>query len=180
MVVMTEESKTKSRFLCMFSQKKTKQQPLLGNTPSTSTASTTTKGEFERLFDYFDENGDGKISPSELRNSMRTVGQDLSEEDAEAVVVSTDSDGDGLLGFDDFVKLVEVEGEEEKGRHLKEAFRVYVTEDDQDCITPKSLRQALRQLGEWKSIDECTVMIRHFDLNGDGVLSFDEFRLMMI
>jgi calcium-binding protein CML len=47
-------------------------------------------------------------------------------------------------------------------------------------ITPKSLRRMLSRLGESKSVDECTTMIAQFDLNGDGVLNFDEFRTMML
>ncbi|MQL96349.1 hypothetical protein Taro_029031 [Colocasia esculenta] len=148
-----------------------------------------------RVFQYWDEDGDGKISPSELRSCMRTVGEELSEEDAEEVVGSTDSDGDGLLGFEDFVRLVEVEGEEERTRDLRVAFGMYAAAPEgrklQDaveeggcctdaCITPKSLRRMLAKLGEWKSLDECRVMIQSFDLNGDGVLSFDEFRVMML
>lgn len=135
--------------------------------------------EFERVFRYFDVDGDGKISAAELCNCMRTVGQELSQEDAEAVVESTDSDGDGLLGFEDFIRLMEVEGEEEKGKDLMEAFGLYVIEGS-ECITPKSLRRMLCRLGESKTIEECKGMIRRFDLNGDGVLSFEEFKVMML
>lgn len=31
-----------------------------------------------------------------------------------------------------------------------------------------------------RRLDECQVMIRRFDLNGDGVLTFDEFKTMMM
>ncbi|ONK68773.1 uncharacterized protein A4U43_C05F15850 [Asparagus officinalis] len=135
--------------------------------------------DFWQVFQYFDENGDGKVSPSELRNGMRNIGEELSAEDAEAVLALSDSDGDGFLKFEEFVELVEVEGDEEKGEELKEAFQVYEMEG-RGCITPKSLRRALGMLGEKKSIEECKVMIRRFDLNGDGVISFDEFRVMMV
>ena len=47
------------------------------------------------------------------------------------------------------------------------------------CITPKSLKRVLGRLGQAKTMDECKSMIAHFDLNGDGVLNFDEFRIMM-
>ncbi|KAG1364173.1 putative calcium-binding protein CML31 [Cocos nucifera] len=146
---------------------------------STSSSITSGRREMERVFRYFDENGDGKISPAELRSRMRTAGEELSPEDAEAVVASSDSDGDGLLCYDDFVRLVDVEGEEEKARSLREAFGVYEMEG-RGCITPKSLQQALRKLGESRTNKECAAMIRRFDLNGDGVLSFDEFRIMML
>ncbi|KAG1326822.1 Calmodulin-like protein [Cocos nucifera] len=153
--------------------------PSGSNLSRLSTSSGSSERELERVFRYFDENGDGKISPAELRNCMRTVGEELSHEDVEAVVASSDSDGDGLLCYDDFVRLVDVEGEEEKVESLREAFRVYEMEG-QGCITPNSLKRALQRLGDSRTTKECLAMIRRFDLNGDGVLSFEEFRVMML
>lgn len=135
--------------------------------------------EFDCVFRYFDENGDGKISPEELRDCMNVIREEVSLEVAEEIVRSADSDGDGLLGFDDFVALVDVKEEEEKGRSLKEAFEMYEMKGE-GCITAKSLRRALRELGDLRSLKECEVMIRKFDENGDGVISFDEFRNMMM
>lgn len=169
----------------MLSPKKPEKKLLRVSTGSTLLGPSTSSGsgghELERVFRYFDENGDGKISPAELRSRMRTAGEELSHEDAEAVVASSDSDGDGLLCYGDFVRLVDVEGEgeEERERSLREAFGVYEMEG-RGCITPKSLKRVLRTLGESWTTKECMAMIRRFDLNGDGVLSFDEFRIMML
>ena len=138
--------------------------------------------ELKRLFDQFDVDGDGKISPAELQNCLRIVGEELSTEDAEDVVRLVDADGDGLLCFDEFANLVKVkdgESEEERGKCLLEAFRVYEM-DGEGCITPKSLRRVLRQLGQPKTIEECAAMIRRYDVNGDGVICFDEFKIMML
>jgi calcium-binding protein CML len=38
----------------------------------------------------------------------------------------------------------------------------------------------LAKLGEHRDIAECQAMICRFDLDGDGVLSFDEFKTMMM
>ncbi|XP_078443991.1 putative calcium-binding protein CML31 [Wolffia australiana] len=133
----------------------------------------------ERLFRRVDDNGDGKISPAEVRDCLRAVGEEMTEEEAAAMVELADTDGDGFLSLEDFERLLgEEKEEEEERRRLKEAFEMYV-EAEAGCITPRSLRRTLSLLGEVKTIEDCRVMIRRFDLNGDGVLSFDEFDAMM-
>ncbi|RVX18152.1 hypothetical protein VitviT2T_025693 [Vitis vinifera] len=138
--------------------------------------------QFEQVFNQFDEDHDGKLSPSELTRCVGLIGGELPLKEAEAVVQQLDSDGDGLLSLEDFIRLMEGEGgegEEEKMNELREAFGMY---DMDGCgfITPKSLKRMLSRLGQKKSVDECRVMINQFDLNGDGVLSFDEFKVMML
>ena len=137
---------------------------------------------YERIFNRFDEDGDGKLSPSELRRFVETIGEELLMEEAQELVASMDSDGYGLLGLEEFVEWVEREirgDEERKMEELKEAFRMYEM-DGSKCITPTSLNRMLSRLGVSRNMEECSVMIRQFDVNGDGVLSFDEFKLMML
>ena len=38
----------------------------------------------------------------------------------------------------------------------------------------------MSRLGLHLDVNECQAMIRRFDLNGDGVLTFDEFKTMMM
>ncbi|XP_021599944.1 calcium-binding protein CML38 [Manihot esculenta] len=135
--------------------------------------------EYERVFSHFDENGDGKISPRELQRCVGATGGELSMEEAEAAIEGSDSDGDGLLSFEEFVRFVDGGEEEEKMKDLKEAFKMYEMEES-GCITPKSLKRMLSRLGQSTTIDVCKTMIAQFDLNGDGVLNFDEFKVMML
>jgi calcium-binding protein CML len=136
--------------------------------------------EFSRVFSAFDRDDDGgKISAVELRLCMKAaLGEDISAEDAEDLVASADTDGDGLLNQEEFLKLVQVEMEEERCRGLKEAFRLYEMKSE-GCITPLSLKRMLSKLGANQEVGECQAMICRFDLNGDGVLSFEEFKTMM-
>ncbi|KAI4366236.1 hypothetical protein MLD38_022135 [Melastoma candidum] len=82
-------------------------------------------------------------------------------EEAESAVRWYDADRFCLLGFEEFVKPMEgCGGKEER--------------------TPASLKRMLSRLGEKHSIEEDRkAMIRAFDLDGDGVLCFVEFRVMM-
>lgn len=136
-------------------------------------------GDLERVFNYFDENRDGRISAAELQRCLKMVGEELSMEDAEAAINSSDLNGDGHLDLEEFRKLMEGSNDnEEKKKELRDAFGMYVMEGS-SFISPTSLRRTLSRLGDSRSVDDCKAMICAFDLNGDGVLSFDEFAIMM-
>ncbi|KAI3409016.1 uncharacterized protein J3R85_019895 [Psidium guajava] len=108
--------------------------------------------QYERVFSHFDGDKDGKISPAELRQCVATVGGgDISLEEAEAAMEVLDGDGNGQLGFEDFVAFIEGGGAEEKNADLKEAFKMYEM-DGGGCITPKSLKKMLSRLGESRSL----------------------------
>uniref|UniRef100_A0A7N1A316 EF-hand domain-containing protein n=1 Tax=Kalanchoe fedtschenkoi TaxID=63787 RepID=A0A7N1A316_KALFE len=137
------------------------------------------QSQYELVFNHFDGNGDGKLSPAELQRGVTSLGGELSLAEAEAVVAWSDADGDKLLDLDEFVRFVNVEEEAERVAVLREAFNVYKIDDGSERITADSLKRMLGRLGERRSVEECTVMLSKFDLDGDGVLDFDEFKVMM-
>ncbi|KAE8788168.1 putative calcium-binding protein CML19 [Hordeum vulgare] len=137
---------------------------------------------FSSVFASFDRDADGRISAAKLRLCMKaTLGEDVSAEDAEALVASADADGYRLLDEQEFLRLVarpETEEEEGRCRGLREAFAMYEVKGE-GCITSSSLMRMLARLGSEQGIEECRAMIRMFDLNEDKVVCFDEFKVMM-
>lgn len=127
-------------------------------------------------FRYLDGDGDGKISSDELRVFLASMGDNMSSDEARGVISDHDSDGDDLLDLGDFVRLVDKDGGEED---LRRAFEMFEVEKGSGYITPMGLQRMLKRLGEEKSCEECEAMIRAFDLDGNGVIDFDEFRRMM-
>ncbi|XP_020179146.1 probable calcium-binding protein CML25/26 [Aegilops tauschii subsp. strangulata] len=139
------------------------------------------------VFAAFDKDGDGKVSVFELRRCMEaTLGEDVPEEKAAVTLAAVDADGDGLLNQEEFSRLAAAGTHEEddadvKRRCLREAFGMYASSSAEDTITPASLRRTLSRLGSHElGVEECRAMICRFDLDGDGKLSFDEFRIMMM
>ncbi|KAJ8568358.1 hypothetical protein K7X08_027891 [Anisodus acutangulus] len=154
-VPSAENKSVFSRLWNRFSLKKaTSHKQDKDQTTTTITAATTTNhrlsvsssgsnnSELESVFTYFDEDGDGKVSPAELRRCMKAVGGELTMEEAEMAVRLSDSDGDGLLGLEDFTKLMEEERNKES--ELIGAFAMY--EEMEGYITPKSLKRMLSRL----------------------------------
>jgi calcium-binding protein CML len=147
--------------------------------------------EASSVFTAFDKDGDGKVSASELWCGLEsTLGEDVSEEDAAAILAAADADGDGLLNQEEFSRLAagahENDDDVAKRRCLMEAFGMYAASSSTEdmattMITPASLRRTLSRLGSHElGVEECRAMICRFDLDGDGALSFDEFRVMMM
>lgn len=145
----------------------------------TPKSSTRDADQLWQVFCYFDHNNDGKISVEELRAYFKSVGDSISEEEAEKVIKEFDKDGDNLLEFNDFVQLMRKDSKDGGLEDIKKAFEVFEVDKGSGCITPKGLQVVLNRLGGSKSLDECKAMIRVFDLDGNGVLDFDEFHKMM-
>ena len=49
--------------------------------------------EYWQAFTVFDEDGDGTISTQELGNVMKSLGQELTEEEIKAMINEIDNDG---------------------------------------------------------------------------------------
>ncbi|XP_061375163.1 probable calcium-binding protein CML41 [Gastrolobium bilobum] len=139
------------------------------------------EGSLREVFRHFDGDGDGKISAYELRSYFGSIGEYMSHEEAEEVIHDLDSDGDNLLDFKDFKKLMKREGRDGgDDEDLRKAFEMFVCEKEgSGCITPKGLQRMLHRLGDEKSHDECVAMINAFDIDHNGVLDFNEFHQMM-
>ncbi|KAK9990490.1 hypothetical protein SO802_025475 [Lithocarpus litseifolius] len=141
---------------------------------------TSKEDELKEVFRYFDGDGDGKISALELRAYFGSIGEYMSHEEAQGVIADLDSDGDNLLDLEDFLKLMKREtGGGQGDEDLKKAFEMFEMEKGSGRITPTSLQRMLHRLGDPKSFDECAAMIRVYDIDGNGVLDFNEFHQMM-
>ncbi|XP_048440967.1 probable calcium-binding protein CML25 [Pyrus x bretschneideri] len=136
--------------------------------------------ELDQVFKKFDVNGDGKISSSELGAIMSSLGQPSSDEELNSMISEVDSDGDGFINFKEFVEL-NTKGVDsaEALENLKDAFSVYDI-DGNGSISAEELYEVLRSLGDECSIDECRKMIGGVDSDGDGMISFEEFKVMMM
>ncbi|KAK4426313.1 putative calcium-binding protein CML19 [Sesamum alatum] len=75
--------------------------------------------ELREVFRRFDSDCDGKISAVELRSYFASIGEYMSYEDAQAIIGHLDSDNDGLLDFQDFLRLMEDNGGGQREEDLR-------------------------------------------------------------
>jgi calcium-binding protein CML len=148
--------------------------------------------ELRRVFSTFDKNGDGLISQQELKESFERLRLCIGEEELLYTIRTVDVNGDGYVDFDEFVTLYEsmrgkgAEEEEAKADHmdedadLAEAFGVF-DENGDGLITVEELQSVLKSLDlkEGRTIGDCKKMIQKVDKDGDGMVSYMEFKEMM-
>jgi calmodulin len=57
-------------------------------------------------FKMFDKDNNGFISAAELRHVMTTLGEKLTEEEADEMIREADMNGDGQINYQEFVKVM--------------------------------------------------------------------------
>nr|QGZ07672.1 putative calcium-binding protein [Fragaria x ananassa] len=155
-------------------------------TAASSFAAMEVSNQFKQVFEVMDANGDGKISPVELSEVLCCLGyknKSAAAKEAEGMVREMDCNGDGFIDLDEFMTAVSANDTKRSGNDggddLMDAFLIFDT-DKNGKISAKELRRVLVSLGcERSSLKECKQMIKGVDRNGDGVVDFEEFRLMM-
>lgn len=143
--------------------------------------------EIRQIFNKFDKNGDGKISSSEVINSLGELGTKISTEEVHCMMQEFDKDGDGHIDLDEFVDFIQRGGtgsgaegttQPDGDKELKDAFDLYDI-DNNGLISASELHKVMRMLGLKSTLRDCTNMIRQVDQDGDGNVNFEEFKKMM-
>lgn len=60
----------------------------------------------KEAFRVFDRNGDGTVNAAELRHVLTHIGEKLDEEEVDDLLREADIDGEGLIKYADFVKVL--------------------------------------------------------------------------
>ncbi|XP_022990969.1 polcalcin Che a 3-like [Cucurbita maxima] len=62
------------------------------------------KVDRDRIFKRFDTNGDGKISSTELGESLKTLGS-VTNDEVHRMMAEIDTDGDGFISYEEFTSF---------------------------------------------------------------------------
>ncbi|XP_033106702.1 calmodulin-like [Anneissia japonica] len=134
--------------------------------------------EIKEAFTCFDTKGEGSISAASLKEVMKNLGQEPSDEEIQNMISEVGCGESGSIDFDDFlVMMAHVMQCANQEEELKEAFRMF-DGDGNGVISIDELRQVVEGLGHL-SPDEVEDMIKEADIDGDGQVNYEEFVEMM-
>ncbi len=134
--------------------------------------------EYKEAFALYDKDGDGQINTKEIGAFMRSIGQNPTEQELQDIINEVDADGDGLIGFPEFLTLMATKMNDiAEAREYSEMFRIF-DKDGNGFITAAELRHIMTNLGERRTgvtDEEVDEMIRKADIDGDGNINYEEF-----
>lgn len=162
-------------------QKQQEQQQYTKKIPVANVSRRMEASELKRVFQMFDRNGDGRITKEELNESLANMGILIPDKELSLMIEKIDVNLDGCVDIDEFGNLYQnIVDERHEEEDMREAFDVFDRDRD-GFISVDELKYVLGSLGlkQGGGVEDCKKMIMKVDVDGDGLVDFKEFQMMM-
>lgn len=132
------------------------------------------------VFNRLDESGDGHLQLEEITSGLREVlghvkgNMDLFDE----ILTSLDKNLNGVVDYTEFLVAAANKEELLVEENLKFAFNMF--DKDQSGTISKIELRALFETAERKDEDLWNEIFNEVDLDGDGEITYDEFKSSML
>ena len=133
------------------------------------------ENDLKELFKSMDVTGTGQLSKGEFtKKLMELYGENDGKEMADSIFNSLDMDGSGKISYDEFLSAMINSQKVVTEERLKKAFKMF-DKDNSGKLSVKEIRNVFGGTEEqWKQV------IGEVDLNNDGEVDFEEFKIMMV
>mmetsp|Transcript_21834 Transcript_21834/g.43332 ORF Transcript_21834/g.43332 Transcript_21834/m.43332 type:complete len:166 (+) Transcript_21834:30-527(+) len=128
--------------------------------------------ELQEAFNLFDTDQTGTIDSGELKAAMESLGY---KKKNKMVYQMIESMPEGEIDFDGFLDLMTARISDTDSREdIHKVFRLF-DEEESGFITLSNLQRVAKELGEGMTQQELQDMIDRADLDGDNMISPEEF-----
>ncbi|EAN91314.1 putative centrin-4 [Trypanosoma cruzi] len=140
-----------------------------------------TDEQIREAFNLFDADGSGAIDAEEMALAMKGLGfGDLPRDEVERMIRTMSTDSNGLIGYGEFERVVKSRmAQKDSPEEILKAFQLFDL-DKKGKISFANLKEVAKLLGENPGDDVLQEMIAEADEDGDGEVSFDEFKNVMM
>lgn len=136
------------------------------------------KEEIDAVFRSLDHDCDGKLTRQDVETSYQQfMGKPFSPEDLEAMFDQVNFSGSGAIEYSEFVVASLMEKNLIDDFKLMAAFKIF-DKENKGYISVENLKEVLELEDDMEGYI-LNVIVRQVDDNGDGKISFDEFKDMM-
>ncbi|OCK84691.1 EF-hand [Lepidopterella palustris CBS 459.81] len=116
-----------------------------------------------------------KINPERLKSMMRCLGYNHTRSEIETMLKGIKPCNEGAIEFDDFLSVLDSKVQDEASDvEISQAFMVF-DRDETGSITPGDLYSVMEILGQKVNKEQPSAIFKEADLDGDGVINFDDF-----
>jgi Ca2+-binding EF-hand superfamily protein len=114
------------------------------------------------------------LNPTELRNALKDLGQDISDAEFEAALKKVDADGNGTVELDEFYLFLNTQKGLASRDDIIAAFRLF--DDDKDGkLTKVEFEKILRNLGQPVAQEEIQELIQAAGPGADGLIDYTKY-----
>ena len=148
------------------------------SSPNIQNKETEENEDLRQAFDLFDLKENGKINPSEIKETMKQLGFDTKNPTIFKIIEDLDSEeskSNGGISFPEFAEIMKNRlGDRNSKEGVRRIFDLFVDDENAEYIPLESLKKIAKELGERMSEDDLKEMIECATKN-EGKLFFDDF-----
>lgn len=135
--------------------------------------------QIKEVFDTFDYNGNGILSPNDLRNALMSYGYNATKETVYDIIAEYDEDESGGLSFKEFLRMItnslaNSNKKQNKKNEIERVFRKYDPKN-KGFIDFEGLKKIVGEFQEEIDERELKDIIKKIDSNQDGKISYEDF-----
>jgi calcium-dependent protein kinase len=132
------------------------------------------------IFKELDESGEGLLSKEELKKGYKKFFTDsLTDSEFDEIMKTIDQDKSGQISIEEFLRATVNYENLVTEKNLKYAFE-YFDKDHSGFLSPDEIREVLGLNDENEETNRLVnEIIKDVDINGDGQISYEEFKTMM-
>ncbi|XP_070561996.1 uncharacterized protein [Ptychodera flava] len=136
--------------------------------------------DLKAVYDAF-SNRKGKIDVDSLRRAMRALGFKITKQEAREMIHDVDLERSGYVDFNEFLEFVIQRQGSARDIHdeIRQGFHMF-DYDNTGGITLENLKLACKEAGVKLSEQELKGMIEEADVDGDNIVSEEEFINIML
>lgn len=135
-------------------------------------------GEYRDAFKCFDLNANGTLSTKELKQAMRMLGSNPTDQQVQQLVNAKDFDGDGTINFEEFVNIIEEQNSIHEDENLFTIFGVFDPEDN-GYIGGATIIRSLQSLTDVPA-EEIQEILQKAQITDDRKIGMEEFSSLLV